>query len=113
VLEVAGILLFVTPAAYAFSRFQFKGKHLTLLGILLFQMISPVVIVIPLYNMMVEFGLMNTHIGLIALYIGLQMPFSIWLLKATSTRSRRNSTSRLVSTGATASRRSGTSCYRR
>lgn len=81
-LEVAGILLFVTPAAYAFSRFQFKGKRLTLLGILLFQMISPVVIVIPLYNMMVQFGLINTHIGLIALYIGLQVPFSVWLLKS-------------------------------
>lgn len=81
-LEVAGILLLVTPAAYAFSRFDFTGKRHVLLGILLFQMISPVVIVIPLYNMMVQFGLMNTHLGLIALYIGLQVPFSIWLLKS-------------------------------
>ena len=81
-LEVAGILFLVTPAAYAFSRFQFRGKRGVLLGILLFQMISPVVIVIPLYNMMAQFGLLNTHIGLIALYIGLQVPFSIWLLKS-------------------------------
>ncbi|MDS0295415.1 carbohydrate ABC transporter permease [Halogeometricum luteum] len=81
-LEVAGILFLVTPAAYAFSRFRFKGKRAVLLAILLFQMISPVVIVIPLYNMMAQFGLLNTHIGLIALYIGLQVPFSVWLLKS-------------------------------
>lgn len=81
-LEVAGILFLVTPAAYGFSRFDFRGKRLALLGILLFQMISPVVLVIPLYNMMVNFGLLNTHLGLIALYIGLQVPFSLWLLKS-------------------------------
>jgi multiple sugar transport system permease protein len=81
-LEVAGILLVTTPAAYAFSRFDFRGKKYTLFGILLFQMISPVVIVIPLYNMMNQLGLLNTHVGLIALYIGLQVPFSIWLLKS-------------------------------
>lgn len=81
-LEVLGILLVVTPASYAFSRFQFQGKRLALLSILMFQMISPVVIVIPMYNLMSDMGLLNTHFGLILLYIGLQVPFSIWLLKS-------------------------------
>lgn len=81
-LQVGGILLVTVPSAYAFSRFDFSGKRLALLGILLFQMISPVVIVIPMYNMMSDFRLLNTHIGVIVLYIGLQLPFSIWLLKS-------------------------------
>jgi len=82
VLEVVGIILVATPAAYGFSRFDFRQKRTLLIGVLLFQMISPVVIVIPLYNLMNTLSLLNTHIGLILLYIGLQIPFSVWLLKS-------------------------------
>ena len=82
ILEGAGIILVAVPAAYGFSRFEFKGKRHALFTILLFQMISPVVIVIPLYNMMDQLNLLDTHFGLILLYIGLQVPFSIWLLKS-------------------------------
>lgn len=82
ILEVVGIVFVTVPAAYAFSRFDFRGKKYALFGILLFQMISPVVIVIPLYNMMAQLNMLNTHYGLILLYIGLQVPFSIWLLKS-------------------------------
>lgn len=81
-LQAIGILLVCVPAAYAFSRFEFRGRRHVLFGILLFQMISPVVIVIPMYRVMSTLGLMDTHFGLILLYIGLQVPFSTWLLKS-------------------------------
>lgn len=81
-LQVIGILLVCVPAAYAFSRFEFRGRRYILFGVLLFQMISPVVIVIPMYRLMNTLGLLNTHFGLILLYIGLQVPFSTWLLKS-------------------------------
>ncbi|WP_129112738.1 carbohydrate ABC transporter permease [Halegenticoccus tardaugens] len=82
VFEVVGIVLVAVPAAYAFSRFDFRGKKPALFGVLLFQMISPVVIVIPMYNMMARLDLLDTHLGLILLYVGLQVPFSVWLLKS-------------------------------
>lgn len=82
VLQVVGILFVTIPASYAFSRFDFRGRRTALIGVLLFQMISPVVIVIPMYNMMSTMGLLDSHIGLVLLYIGLQIPFSIWLLKS-------------------------------
>lgn len=82
VLQVIGILLVTIPSSYAFSRFTFRGRRIALVGVLLFQMISPVVIVIPMYNMMSTMGLLDSHIGLVLLYIGLQIPFSIWLLKS-------------------------------
>lgn len=82
VLQAVGILLVCVPAAYAFSRFKFRGRQHILFGILLFQMISPVVIVIPMYSVMSTLGLMDTHLGLILLYVGLQVPFSTWLLKS-------------------------------
>lgn len=82
VFQVVGIVVVTVPASYAFSRFSFRGKRSLLFAILLFQMISPVVIVIPMYNMMENLGLTNTHYGLILLYVGLQLPFSVWLLKS-------------------------------
>ena len=43
-LSAVGCLIVAAPAAYAFSRFDFKGKAAWMLGILAFQMISPLVI---------------------------------------------------------------------
>lgn len=81
VLSVTGILVVTTPAAYAFSRFSFRGRRSLLLAVLGFQMISPIVIVLPLYEIMRTLGLTESHAGLVLLYIGLQIPFSLWLLK--------------------------------
>lgn len=80
-LSVAGIVAVTTPAAYAFSRFEFRGRRSLLLAVLGFQMISPIVIVLPLYEIMRTLGLTESHAGLVLLYIGLQIPFSLWLLK--------------------------------
>ncbi|ERH11190.1 MAG: ABC-type sugar transport system, permease component [halophilic archaeon J07HX64] len=81
VVSVLGIILVTTPAAYAFSRFRFRGRRTLLLAVLGFQMISPIVIVLPLYDIMRTLGLTESHAGLALLYIGLQIPFSLWLLK--------------------------------
>lgn len=80
-LSVTGIVAVTTPAAYAFSRFEFRGRRSLLLAVLGFQMISPIVIVLPLYDIMRTLGLTESHTGLVLLYIGLQIPFSLWLLK--------------------------------
>lgn len=82
VLSVVGIVIVTTPAAYAFSRFSFRGRRSLLLAVLGFQMISPIVIVLPLYDIMRTLGLTESHAGLVLLYIGLQVPFSLWLLKS-------------------------------
>ena len=81
VASVAGIILVTTPAAYGFSRFKFRGRRTLLLALLGFQMISPIVIVLPLYDIMRTLGLTESHFGLVLLYVGLQIPFSLWLLK--------------------------------
>lgn len=80
-LMVTGILLLCLPGAYAFSRFRFRFRRGLLLSILGFQMIAPVVIVVPLYSLLDDWGMLNTHFGLIVTLIGAQIPFSIWLLK--------------------------------
>jgi multiple sugar transport system permease protein len=44
-------------------------------------MISPLIISIPLYRYFVLLGLLNSHPGLILIYITIQIPFAVWLLK--------------------------------
>lgn len=79
---IAGTMLVAIPAAYAFSRIKFKGNHFVQLLILMFQMISPLVIVIPLSRYYAKLGLLNTTIGLIMVYIAISAPFQVWFLKS-------------------------------
>ena len=82
-ISAAGVLIVSAPAAYAFSRFRLRGKPVWLLSILAFQMISPLVIMVPLYRYMSWLGLTDTQFAVIMVYIALGVPLGTWLLKGT------------------------------
>lgn len=69
------------PAAYSFSKAKLKVSNAALLAILVLRMIPPIVIVIPLYIVMRKLGLIDTYPALIISFVGLNLPFGIWLLK--------------------------------
>lgn len=75
-----GVCLAV-PAAYAFSRFRFPGRSFLFYSVLLRNMFPAVIFLLPLFKMMVEFDLVNTHASLIITYLTFGLPLSIWLLK--------------------------------
>lgn len=81
VYSVVGTLAVSIPSAYSFSRFSFRNKTGLLLIVLLFQMISPVVIGIPLFRYFASIGLLNNYFGLSMVYIAIQTPFATFLLK--------------------------------
>jgi multiple sugar transport system permease protein len=68
-------------AGYAFSRFEFFGKRVIMLGMLGVFMIPVSVNVIPLYIMMQRLKWLNTPQGLIVPYQALILPLNIWLMK--------------------------------
>jgi multiple sugar transport system permease protein len=74
-------LLVAIPAAYSISRFKFKFKNPVLITILMTQMISAVVISIPLYRLFAQLGLLNNYVTLIIVYVAVVLPFSTWFLK--------------------------------
>jgi multiple sugar transport system permease protein len=80
-LTVIFTLLISVPAAYGFSRYTFRYKKPALMMVLIFQMISPVVISIPLYRMFVDLGLLNNYAGLVVAYSAVVLPFTTWFLK--------------------------------
>lgn len=69
------------PASYAFSRFQFRGKAQMLFAVLGFQMISPLVIMVPLYRYMQALGLTESHLGAALVYAAVAAPIATWTLK--------------------------------
>ncbi len=75
------ITLFVgSLGAFAFSRFQFAGKRVFLLVFLLSQMLPGASVIIPLFQLLKEIGLYDTHVGLILVHSAVLLPFVIWLL---------------------------------
>ncbi|QYJ16264.1 Diacetylchitobiose uptake system permease protein DasC [Rubrobacter xylanophilus DSM 9941] len=74
-------LIIATLAAYGFSRFSFRYKQPSLLAVLVFQMVSPVVIAIPLYRFFAALGLLNSYATVILVYVAIVLPFTTWFLK--------------------------------
>jgi multiple sugar transport system permease protein len=67
-------------ASYALVRFNFFGKGTISFGTLLLRMIPPAVLVVPIYVLWSYFGLADTRLGLVIIYVGLNLPFTIWVL---------------------------------
>ena len=80
-LGALGAVIVATPAAYAASRFRFRGKGPVMVGILMVQMISPLVVIIPLYRYLDRLGLLENHASVIAVYMAIGVPLSVWLIK--------------------------------
>ena len=67
-------------AAFAVARMRFKGRQLYLNSMISLMVIPPAVLIVPLFNMMVKIGILNTYASVIFIYTGLLLPFSIFLL---------------------------------
>lgn len=77
------ITLFVAAlAAYAISRFQFKGRRVAMYAVLATRLLPPIAAVVPLFMLMNRLRLIDTHIGLTLIYCALGVPFAVWLLKS-------------------------------
>jgi len=79
---VVGTLIISVPAAFNFSRLRFKLKKSMLFGVLIFQMMSPLIIAILLFRYFNALGIQDRHWSLILIYIAIEIPFQTWLLKS-------------------------------
>jgi len=79
--NVVVTLALALPAAYSMSRYRTGGKDL-LFWFLSIRMIPPIVGAIPLFVLAAQFRLIDTYAILPVLYIILNMPFAVWMLKS-------------------------------
>ncbi|MFD7652781.1 sugar ABC transporter permease [Actinosynnema sp. NPDC059797] len=66
---------------YAASRFRFPGKRSLMLSFLVVQMFPFAVLIVPLYNILLELGLQGTSFGLVLVYCTTAVPFCTYMLK--------------------------------
>ncbi len=74
-------VFFAATTAFAFSRFNFYGKKPLMYAFLVTQMFPGAILIVPLYNLMRTYGLLNSFAGLILVYSTVSLPFCVWMLK--------------------------------
>lgn len=77
---VVGIFLAAT-AGYALSRYRFPGYRTALNSFLVTQMFPAAILLVPIYLIIVNLGLLNTKLALVLVYSSVAVPFCTWMLK--------------------------------
>lgn len=75
-------VLIGSPAAYSFARLRFPGDTALLVTYLASRMVPGVALMIPLYVVMRNLGLLDTLLALIIVDSTFTLPFTIWILKS-------------------------------
>ncbi|WP_405509600.1 carbohydrate ABC transporter permease [Streptomyces cyaneofuscatus] len=77
---VIGVFVAATTG-YAVSRFRFPGKRGLMWTLLITQMFPVAVLIVPIYNIMANLGLLNQPAGLVITYLTISVPFCAWMMK--------------------------------
>lgn len=81
------VVIMTSLAAYAFSRFRFKGRRTGLFASLLVQVFPQMLAAVSIYLLVLGIGKLvpalgiNTHGGLVMVYLGGAMGVNAWLMK--------------------------------
>lgn len=76
------VLLLSTAAAFALTKLRLPFAGLISLLILGGLMVSPTMILVPVFQLMIALHLHDTLIGLILVYVAYRLPFTIFLIRA-------------------------------
>jgi len=80
-LTCLALLVLIIFSGYAMARFRFRGKGSIILLFLLAQMLPSVVLLIPLFTMYRQAGLVNTPWSLVLTYVATLLPFSVLTMR--------------------------------
>lgn len=68
-------------AGYALSRFNFPGKRGLMWLFLVTQMFPVAILIVPIYTIMADLGLIDTKLSLVIAYCSVAVPFCTWMLR--------------------------------
>lgn len=78
--SVAVTLLVSALAAWGFAHWSFPGRDLVLGLLVALMVVPPVVLLVPLFVFGVRIGQISTFRLVILIYVGLMLPFSVYML---------------------------------
>jgi len=83
-LSVAIALILGTQAAYVLARFRLWGGMQRYVGfsLLMVRLLPPVVIIIPIFLVAQQFGLLNTQLSLIVVYATFNVTIVVWMMES-------------------------------
>ena len=67
-------------AGYGLTRFKFRGRNSLMTFILVTQMVPSVMLLVPFSSIIGKMHLLDTHLGLILVYISFTVPFCTWTM---------------------------------
>ena len=73
VVQVGLALILSSFVGYGVAMYEFKGKNLSFMLVLLVMMVPTEVIILPLYRLIIRLGLINTKAGIIVPYVVIPM----------------------------------------
>jgi multiple sugar transport system permease protein len=75
------VIILALLAAYALGRMDVRGGKHVALWMLSLRFMPPIAIVLPFFIAWQRLGIIDTHLGLILVYVAFNLPFAIWLLR--------------------------------
>jgi len=80
--SVLAATVVATLAAFAIARLSFRGRTFLLRLLVALMVIPPAVLILPLFLGMQPLGLTNTYQGVVLIYSGMLVPFSVYMLSS-------------------------------
>lgn len=83
IISMGAVLLsvgFSCLAGYGVTRFRFRGKQSFLSFLLITQMFPSIMLLIPYYKVLDTYGLKDSLLGMILVYISFTVPFCSWMM---------------------------------
>jgi multiple sugar transport system permease protein len=77
-----GVVILGSMAAYALTRFKYPGLELFSRLTLVAYMMPPIILIVPLFLLLLDLGLIDSLLGLWLVYLATRLPFGIWLLRS-------------------------------
>ncbi len=81
IIVTAVALVLGIPAAYAISRYKFRGRSTIANSFLVIQLAPAVAMILPFFILANNLGLYNTKLGLIIAYLPWNIPYAVWMLR--------------------------------
>ena len=80
--SVVAATVVATLAAFAIARLRFRGRTFLLRLLVALMVIPPAVLILPLFLGLQPLGLTNTYQGVVLIYTGILIPFSVYMLSS-------------------------------
>jgi multiple sugar transport system permease protein len=76
------MLIVCTFAGYAYSRYNFMLRKQSAFALIAIRLLPPIIVTIPLYPILKSFGMIDSVLVLVLLYVTMEVSLGVWIMKS-------------------------------